>query len=123
MSFTYDSTTSRGRVRLIIADTNSASYVFEDAEIDAFLTLQSDDVQLAAVQALRSIVASRAKLSIYYSVNGFTMDRRDVAKTLLALADKIEESASSAPFEFESVLEYLVDRVGQDRSNYVDSEP
>lgn len=123
MSFSYDASTTAGRVRLLIADTNAASYVFEDAEIAALLSIAGDEILLAAAQGLRSIAASKAKLSIYYSVNGFSMDRRSVAKTLLDIADRLEESASSAPFEFESVLEAFVDSAGRDLSNYPDSLP
>lgn len=38
MAFTYDITTSRGRVRLNLADTDATAYVFEDAEIDQLLS-------------------------------------------------------------------------------------
>ena len=120
MSFTYDVSTDRGKTRLLIADTASTSYVFEDDEIDAFITL-GGEVLLAAAMALRSLAADKAKFAIYYVLNGFTMDRREVTKRLLEIADKLESSAEGVPFEYESVLEGFIDSMGQDRSNYMDS--
>lgn len=110
------------KIRLLIADTDVSNCVFEDGELQALITLFGDTM-LAAAGALRAMVVDKAKLSIYYSVNGFTMDRRELAKTLLAAAERIEKSALSAPFEFESVLEFFTDSVGQDRSNYMDTRP
>lgn len=57
MAFTYDTTTNRGKVRLLVFDRDSASYTFTDAEIDAFLSLSSNDVFLAASYACRDMAA------------------------------------------------------------------
>ena len=61
MAFTYDPTTDRGRVRLLVADTNDADatlQIFTDAEIDAFLDLNDQAVLLAAAMAAESIASS-----------------------------------------------------------------
>ena len=118
----YNVSSNEGKVRLIIADTQSP-FTFDDVEITAFLSLWSSDIQLAAAQALRTVATSKAKMAIYYSVNGFSMDRRSVAKTLLDIADKLETRALSTPFEYESVLEDFIDSTGRDRGNYADSTP
>ena len=52
MSFAYDLSTNRGKVRLLIQDTDETYEFYSDAEIDAFLTIageldgdfESDDV-------------------------------------------------------------------------------
>ena len=118
----YDVTSLAGRVRLFIADTVSP-FTFNDDEIDAFLALNENDVLMASASALRTLAVNKAKFAVYYSINGFTMDRRNAADKLLALADKYEEQAESAPFEFESVMEYYIDTFGRDVSNYTDTRP
>ena len=53
MAFTYDLSTNRGKVRLLIPDTNSEAYELEDAEVDYFLTVRGNNVKAAAVDACR----------------------------------------------------------------------
>ena len=125
MAFTYNLATAAGRVRLLIGDRNASSYIFEDDEITEFLSIWSSDVALAAAQALRSIAADSARQAIYYQIaglSGFTMDRRDVAKNVMALADAIEKRALASPWEIESVLDIEIGADGVDRSNYPDTE-
>lgn len=121
-SYTTSSPGARDKVRLLIGDTSSGDYVFEDAELDMFLSLWDQDVQLSAAQALRSLAADKAKMAIYYSVNGFSLNRTAVAEKLMALADVLEKRAVSTPFEYESLVEDLVDEYGRDRGNYPDTE-
>ena len=52
----YDITTSVGKVRLIIGD-NLAVEVFTDAEITYFLTVNSNNIGLAAADALEAWMA------------------------------------------------------------------
>jgi len=58
MSFTYDTSTARGQVRLLARDTATDSALFADAEIDVFLDLSNDAVLLAAAMALDTIAAN-----------------------------------------------------------------
>lgn len=62
MAFTYDTTigTDLAKVRLLIPDNQQSSYVFEDAEITAFLALEGDDVLRATAMALETIGSSEA---------------------------------------------------------------
>lgn len=69
MAFTYDLTTSRGQLRLTTADTNSAAYAFEDAEIDYWLTT-AGTVTGAAVLAMRTLLADRARRVKAFAVGG-----------------------------------------------------
>ena len=127
MSFTYDATnptSNRDRVRLLIGDTNvlGAGYVFEDEELDAYLSMPTieNDVIPAAVLAVRTLALNQAKQSLYYSINGLTMDRRRVAPTLLEVADRLEKMAEAAPWEYESILDHLISDDGRDLSSYAD---
>ena len=58
MTFTYNPTTSLGLVRLLCTDSVAANEIFSDADITAFLTLESDDVRCAAAMALETIASS-----------------------------------------------------------------
>lgn len=124
MAFTYDASSpgNRDKLRLQIGDTSSTSYTFEDAELDIFLTLTSNDIYLAAARACRALAVNNAKKAIWYRTQGFWMDRRDVAKVLLKMAQDFEAAAKATVFEYESTLEDFVDTAGKDLSSYVDTE-
>lgn len=127
MAFSYNATSPGNvdKVRLLIGDTNSANYMFEDSELSTLLTMWSSDLNLAAAQALRAVAADQARQAIYYQVSGlagFMMDRRDVAKNLLAAADALEKRALATPWEYTSTLDHEVGQDGVDRSNYPDTE-
>lgn len=124
MSFTYNLTGrgTRDQLRLQISDTASASAIFDDEELDDFLTRAGSDINLASAMACRSLCVNRAKLAIWYKVNGFWMDRRDPAKILREMAKDFEAAAQAIPFEYESVTENLLDSSGTDLSNYSDTE-
>lgn len=55
MAFTYVVSTNRGKVRLLIGDTDSNNVLLQDDEIDFFLSESNDNVYLAASYAARSI--------------------------------------------------------------------
>ncbi len=75
MASTYDLTTTRGQVRLTIGDTSTTAgqYVFEDEEIDYFVT-QGGTVKAAAIEALKVLLTSRSHRVKRASVNGLTID-------------------------------------------------
>ena len=57
MSLPYDVTTNVGKVRLVIGDTDATDYVFEDDELNYFLTENSNNISLAAADALEAWIA------------------------------------------------------------------
>lgn len=81
MAFTYDISTDRGRVRLYLSDTDSAAYVFEDDEIDYFLT-RGGSVDGAVVEGARSLLASAARRTKYFQVQGVSLDDRHQVSAL-----------------------------------------
>jgi len=123
MAFTYDSTTSRGRVRLLVGDTDTAvaaNQIFEDAEIDAFLALADSDVWGAAAAACRSIAASASRSAIAWRELHTSVDKKDVPKMFLELAAKYEaRSREGAPWEEIDSMESGVDHYGRDVSEYI----
>lgn len=82
MTFTYDPTTSAGRVRLLIGDTLGDGHLFEDAEIDAFLSLGGDRVRLAAAQALEAIAANQVMVLKVMTLHDLSTDGASVAREL-----------------------------------------
>jgi hypothetical protein len=88
MAFNYDLSTSIGKVRLLIADTNSESYIFEDAEIQVFLDLNGSDLNRAAGQAYETWAADRSKIAKSIQ-SGTYKSERNAISDLLRLADRI----------------------------------
>jgi hypothetical protein len=128
MGFTYDPTTDRGRVRLLINDTDEETQdrqLFEDAEIDAFLLMEGNDVWSAAAAACRSIAASSARSAIRYQASQIvSVDRTKVPDHFRALADKYEKRATAAASlaEYVDSQDHVISPFGEDMSEYVGDE-
>ena len=75
MAFTYAIATDAGKVRLRIADTNSASYAFEDDEIAYFLT-EGGSVVGACRMAIQTLLTDSARRMKMFSNPGQTYDDR-----------------------------------------------
>ena len=73
MSFTYDISTDRGRVRLNLADTDPTAYVFEDDEVDTLLTAEGS-VADATLALLKVLLADRARRAKRFSMQGLSLD-------------------------------------------------
>lgn len=88
MAFTYNVSTDRGKVRMLITDVRESNPIFQDAEIDAFLSLNTS-VRLAAAAALECIAASEV-LILKKIVNlDLETDGPAVAKELRELAKQL----------------------------------
>lgn len=95
MSWTYDVTTDRGKVRLLCTDSDATSPVFDDSEIDVFLALMPSSLFAAAALACETWARSRSKLSLRVrNADGTTQERYSMAE-LLALAKSLREAALS----------------------------
>ena len=84
MAFTYDLSTDRGKLRLRISDTSSTAYVFEDAELDVFLS-DGGSVKGGAVEAYQSLLANAALRTKYFQLQGVSYDDRHQADHLYNL--------------------------------------
>lgn len=96
MAATYDTTTDRGKVRLLISDTDTTDAIFDDAEIDVFLDLRGDDVHLAAATALRAIAGNEAQVLKRIRLLDLDLNGPAVAQSLRELADTYEREADDA---------------------------
>lgn len=98
MAFTYDLTSERGQVRLLITDTDSDNPIFEDEEIDFFLSntaVDGNDVNLAGAKALETIAASEALVQKKIKLLDLTTDGPAVAKSLREAAALLREQSES----------------------------
>lgn len=92
MAFTYDTTTDRGKVRLLVYDTGATTAVFTDADIDAFLELSGGDVFLAASMACNHRAAKGVADGIGVTLGAYGITSVD-AMTWNDLADKYKAEA------------------------------
>ena len=107
MSFTYDLSTNRGKVRLLIQDTDETYEFYSDAEIDNFLTmaggLEGDTVFNASAIALESWATSQVMIlkvvkQLDVEVDGAAVSREMRMRAAALRADAIT-SSSDAGFE------------------------
>lgn len=127
MTFTLDPTTDRGKVRLLVGDTDELEpdhQIFNDAEIDAFLSLEAQNVYAAAAAACQSVAASSAKSAIAWRAmgNDLQVDKKEVPAAYRDLAQQYRERATGAqsgPVEEIDSMDYDIGPFGGDRSEYV----
>ena len=92
MTFTYDPTTDRGRVRLMVPDRVADSALFSDAEIDTFLAIE-DGARRATALALETIASDQAMTLKVISLLDLRTDGRAVSQALIARAEKLREQS------------------------------
>lgn len=91
------------QVRLFIPDTKNSDdeYVFEDEEIDTFLSFEADDVRRTAATALESIITNEALLYKHIEIMNVEIDIAPTTKQLQMRIDRLrEESDSLAEWSF-----------------------
>lgn len=104
--FTYDLGTTIGRARLLIPDRNPLDYIFTDAELAGFATIEGDDARLVAAAALEMMAASDAYTFKANRVEDLQTNGPAVAKALMERAatlrelSRIEEDMSGGGFDW-----------------------
>jgi len=97
MAFTYDISTSIGKVRLITGDKIEATPVFTDEEIQVFLTDNSNSVNLAAATLLEAWAASYSANVDSEKIGDYSYTQKIVDK-MLSLAKQLRETAAETPY-------------------------
>lgn len=104
MTYTYDPTSSVGKMRLILSDKDEQNVFFQDEELQAFLTM-AGDVRRAAADALDAMASNQAMVlkvirTLNLSTDGAATARalREHAKTLREQAD-VAEAGDDGLFE------------------------
>lgn len=98
-----DYTTAVGQVRLLIPDveqlgdlanpTNPAAYIFSDPQIQAFLSLYSNNVKRAAAQAKLVLSTSEALINKVIKTDDLATDGAKLAQELRAQAQMLMAEA------------------------------
>ena len=121
---TFDPATDRGQVRLLLGDWQDiTSLTFADASIDAFLTMNGDDIWMAGADGCRALASLNIPNAFVLGIAGaINIDQRDISKVWLALASKYESRAMGGT---QGVVEYIdsvaseINQFGIDQSEYV----
>lgn len=91
---TVDPTTDIGKIRLLATDLSETEPLFEDAQIEAFLAVESDNVKRAAALALETIAVSEALVGKRIRTSdGLSTDGPAVAKELRERARALRDQA------------------------------
>jgi len=96
MTYTYDTSTNAGKVRLLINDHDEQNVIFQDEEMDVFLALNGDDVYLAAAMALETIASNQVMVLKVITVMDLQTDGAAVARALREHAKSLREQATQA---------------------------
>jgi len=98
MAFTYDTTFSsaRDKVRLLIGDTRSEVFVFDDAELDQILTLEGSEVFMSAALAFDVMAGDAAKTAVMLQMPGVNLTAGEVPKVLAERAANMRVRAGLA---------------------------
>ncbi len=97
---TYDLTTNVGKVRLIIGDTDvdpDADAVFLDAEITYFLTVNSNNINLAAADTLEAWIAKYTASPTTEKIGDYSYSQSTVAN-MNKLAKELRAKADGVPY-------------------------
>jgi hypothetical protein len=97
MAWTFDPTTDRGRVRLLIGDDDTSNQIFQDASIDAFLSMEGGEVKLGAAAAIEAIAAKQALIQKVMKIGDVTTDGAKLAQALRELAANFRRQVEEAP--------------------------
>jgi hypothetical protein len=95
--------TTIGQVRLLIPDVEqlddlanpsaAAQYIFNDAQIQAFLSMNKDNVKRSAAQAKLTLATSEALINKVIKSYDFSTDGAKLGAELRAQADQLQKDA------------------------------
>lgn len=97
MTYTYDTTTSIGKMRMIIQDKDEQNVFFQDEELQAFLDMASDgDVRRAAADALESMASNQVMVLKVVRTLSLSTDGAATARALREHAKSLRDQADLA---------------------------
>lgn len=106
MAFTYDTSTTTGKIRLLIFDTDSTNYVFEDAEIDVFYDVEGSSIKRAAALALETMASNEAFVLKVIELMDLRTDGAATARALLARAKLLRSQADDEEYADDGAFEW-----------------
>ena len=93
MAFTYDVSTSVGKVRMLIPDRVEENAVFTDEEIDAYLSMNDSNVRRAAAEMLETIASDEAMTLKVISTLDLTTNGASTSASILERAKLLRQNA------------------------------
>lgn len=90
-----DFATDLGKVRLLLNDVDESALIFSDAEIEAFLELEGDNVKRAAAQAIDTNADNEALASKVLKTTTLTTDGAKTADALRKRAAALRAQADT----------------------------
>jgi hypothetical protein len=102
--FTFDVSTDIGKVRMLCDDTADTGHIFEDEEISATLSLESDP-RLAAAYCLELKAAQYVRVQGQIKLLDFETNGPSLAKAMQALAKSLRDRADeTAGFDWAEMV-------------------
>ena len=121
MAHNYDISTSRGKVRLLLDDTSTGSWTWDDSEIDAFLSMGSSNVAKSVAYGWRNVAASFKKLVTSRFFGEVYVDPSSARKAALAMASDYETLAVEDVEMQVTQLQQKIDFYGRIRTDYTET--
>ena len=128
MAYTHDTASDEGRLRTLIFDTSvkatpvqGTDYQFSDAEILAFLDINSDDLHASAADACRSLAAKYAAQAeeIGLGKRDIYLSYKNRSKMYAKLAEAYGNKSGGSITEFVDSVNWSIDGFGNDDSEYI----
>ncbi len=98
MACTFDISTDRGKVRWIVGDTSTTACVFPDTEIDAALTMNSGNINLAAADVLAAWMAKYTLSPEAEKIGDYSYTNKVIEK-MNKLMKELREKDASTPYQ------------------------
>jgi hypothetical protein len=93
MTFTYDPTTSIGKVRMLIPDRVEDNAIFSDEEIEALLSMNGSNVRRATAEALETIASDEVMTLKVLSTLDLSTNGASVSSAILERAKILRTKA------------------------------
>jgi len=108
MTATYDPTTLNGQVRLLSTDTDlsAGNLVFQDEELAAFLSLNAQNVRLAAAQALDVIASSEVLIQRKIKTLDFSTDGPAEAERLQSMSAELRRQVNDGDGDYTGMFDW-----------------
>lgn len=110
MTFSYSAGASpRDTVRLLIADTNIGdvnAQIFQDEEVDVFLSLNNQSPLLAAAQGLDAMARNQLMLLKVITILDLQVDGARMAAELRTSAEKLREQYATGSGDETGMFDY-----------------
>ena len=97
MTWTYDLATAIGKVRLTTADKDATDVIFTDEEIQVYLTIHSQNVNLASADVLEAWAAEYGQSPSSENIGDYKYTQK-VIDNMLAMAKRLRDTDSSIPY-------------------------